>query len=572
MTAAAATTAALGARKKRVLVVDDSFIMRNLVKEIVESDPDLEVVDTAENGRIALQKVRQLKPDGVLLDIQMPEMSGLETLRRLGLRSPCKVVVLSSLVGDSDSAERIEALRLGAAATIGKPSGGVSLDLKQKRASEVVGVLRRVLGLPALADAVEALDAGARPPAPSGAPDLAAGALGDLVLEGLETAVLLFDHQGVLARANRAAQRILAGSDLTPGRTTIASLCANDNDPLAQEIWDVIAGAPAPAPADIDFADPQGDWVPLRRAIHPIAIAGRPRGALLFIDNISEKRQMQALLDKSMSSDVARSLIAAPAPGGEMREATILFADIRDFTALAESLGPRGIVDLLNQYFSYMTDVIAASGGIIDKYIGDAIMALFGLPASRGGDADHAVAAARNMQRALVLLNDRRGDVALRIGVGIGSGPVIAGQIGSPDRMNYTVIGDPVNLSARIEGVTKSYGCAILVCEDTVRRLTRPVPLRKVDVVTVRGRSAPTTIYEVFVDPPGPEATVWLDEFAAGLEAYLAGDFSAAQRHLARAQAANRADALPAVLAHRCRRLSLLRPEEWTGAWPLTEK
>src|SRR6185503_4769278 len=131
-------------------------------------------------------------------------------------------------------------------------------------------------------------------------------------------------------------------------------------------------GAAPPEPADIDFADPQSDWVPLRRAIRPIAVAGYPRGALLLLDDISEKRQMQALLDKSMSSGVARSLIAAPttAPGGEMHEATILFADIRDFTPLAESLGPRGVVDLLNQYFSYMTDVIGASGGIIDKYIG----------------------------------------------------------------------------------------------------------------------------------------------------------------------------------------------------------
>jgi CheY-like chemotaxis protein len=108
--------------RKRVLVVDDSFIMRKVMAEIVDSDPDLEVVDTAENGRVALQKVRQFQPDAVLLDIAMPEMSGLETLRRLGLRSPCKVIVLSSLVAGADSAERIEALRLGAAAAIGKPS------------------------------------------------------------------------------------------------------------------------------------------------------------------------------------------------------------------------------------------------------------------------------------------------------------------------------------------------------------------------------------------------------------------------------------------------------------------
>src|ERR1700688_2535920 len=113
--------------RKRVLVVDDSFITRNVVRQIVESDPDLEVIDTAENGMVALKKVRQMKPDVVLLDIEMPEMSGLETLRRLGLRSPCKVVILSSLVGNTASAERIAALRLGAVATIAKPSRGVRL-------------------------------------------------------------------------------------------------------------------------------------------------------------------------------------------------------------------------------------------------------------------------------------------------------------------------------------------------------------------------------------------------------------------------------------------------------------
>ena len=120
--------------RKRILVVDDSLIMRQLVSEIVDSDPDLAVVGTAENGRVAIQKVRQLAPDAVLLDIDMPEMTGLETLRRLGLRSPCKVIILSSLVTNQDASERVEALRLGAAAVIGKPSGGVSLDLKQRRA------------------------------------------------------------------------------------------------------------------------------------------------------------------------------------------------------------------------------------------------------------------------------------------------------------------------------------------------------------------------------------------------------------------------------------------------------
>ncbi|NBV86423.1 MAG: response regulator, partial [Verrucomicrobia bacterium] len=131
---------------KTVLVVDDSNIMRRLVREIVESDPDFKVVDTAENGKVALQKVRRLKPDVILLDIEMPELSGLETLRRLGLRSPSKVVILSSLGGEG-TPERAEALRLGAAEVLDKPSGSVSMDIKSSRGSQVVQALRRVTGL-----------------------------------------------------------------------------------------------------------------------------------------------------------------------------------------------------------------------------------------------------------------------------------------------------------------------------------------------------------------------------------------------------------------------------------------
>ncbi len=572
MTLQAGPAAYVGARK-RVLVVDDSFIMRTLVKEIVESDPDLEVVDTAENGMVALKKVRQIKPDIVLLDIEMPEMSGLETLRRLGLRSPCKVVILSSLVGNTDSAERIEALRLGAVATIAKPSGGVSLDLKQKRASQIVDVLRKALGLPTIVDATLA-EIEDQPGRSMALADLSPGPIGDELFEGLETGVLVFGPAGSLVRANPAAARILHGCGLTPNRTTIGSLCDEFNHALGQEIWNVIGGGEAPVPADLDIATPDGEWIPVRRAIRPIVVSGKPRGALVLLDDIGEKRRMRSLLEKTMSSDVARAMIDTPAAelGGAMREATILFSDIRGFTSLAEVLGARRVIDLLNEYFSYMADVIRAEGGIIDKFIGDAVMVLFGVPTSHGDDADRAVATARSMHRALMLMNERRAGPALRIGVGLGTGPVIAGQVGSPDRMNYTVIGDPANLASRIEGVTKAYGSSILICDETFKRLTRPVPARKVDVIILNGRETPTAIYEVFVEDPGAAATEWLGEFDAGVSAYVAGDFDAAQTHLARAIAVNPDDTTAAVLARRCRRLGLRTAGEWAGAWKLTEK
>jgi adenylate cyclase len=308
--------------------------------------------------------------------------------------------------------------------------------------------------------------------------------------------------------------------------------------------------------------------------IRPLVVGGKPCGALVLLDDIAQKRRMQTLLEKTMSSNVARAMIGTSetALGGAMREVTVLFADIRGFTPLAEALGARRVVDLLNEYFSYMVDVIGSEDGIIDKYIGDAIMVLFGVPTSLGDDADRAVAAARRMHRALKLMNELRGAPSLRIGIGLGSGPAIAGQIGSPDRMNYTVIGPPANLASRIEGITKVYGSNILICGETCRRLTRPVPIRKVDAVILQGMETPTEIYEVFVEDPGVAASDWLGEFDAGVTSYLAGDFAVAQAHLARARDLNPDDVMAGILAQRCRRLGLRSPGEWTGAWKLTEK
>ena len=133
---------------KSILIVEDSFIMRTLIQDIVQSDPDFAVVGMAENGKIGLQKVRELKPDLVLLDIEMPEMTGLEMLKRMALVSKAKVIIVSSL-GQTGSPQAVEARRLGAADIIAKPSGAMSLDLADKRGHELVQAMRRALSLSA---------------------------------------------------------------------------------------------------------------------------------------------------------------------------------------------------------------------------------------------------------------------------------------------------------------------------------------------------------------------------------------------------------------------------------------
>lgn len=132
--------------KKQILVVDDSFIMRTIIKDIVESDPELEVAGFAENGKVGLQRMRELKPDAILLDLEMPEMSGLDMLKRLMLLGKAKVIVVSS-VGQTGSPQAIEARRLGAVDVIAKPSGAMSLDLQAKKGHEIVQSLRRALDL-----------------------------------------------------------------------------------------------------------------------------------------------------------------------------------------------------------------------------------------------------------------------------------------------------------------------------------------------------------------------------------------------------------------------------------------
>ncbi|MFN7167288.1 MAG: response regulator [Pannonibacter sp.] len=566
---------AAGLMRRRILVVDDSFIIRRLVSEIIASDPMLEIAGEAENGKIALQQVRKLNPDLILLDIEMPEMSGLETLRRLSLRSPCPVIILSSLVGAADSAERLEALRLGAAAIIAKPSGAVSLDLKQQRASEIVTTARRVLGLPAVLVDAAGTDAPAVPPAASGTADVAPSAL-DLI-EALGSGVLVFDSASRLVAANRAAHTILRMEALPKG-LPLRTVFADYNEDLAEDLATVQTTRQPLDALDCEFATPGGDWIPLR--LNARLLATPSESLVVSFEDISRQKDLETVLARTQSNPVARIMMdqGPDALAGAMLPATILFSDIRNFTSLAEALGPQGTVRLLNDYFSFMADVLRDQGGVIDKYIGDAIMALFGVPQPTGGDADRAVEAARVMLRALDLVNERRRDglpEPLRIGIGLATGTVLAGNIGSPDRMNYTVIGDAANLSSRLEGITKTYGASILACGETVSRLSRPVPMRLVDVVRVKGQDRPTEVYEIFVEAPAASEANWLDAHATGFSAYRIGSFAMAEAAFGRALELAPQDLASATLLTRCRALAR-DPETfampWDGVWSLKEK
>ena len=220
-----------------------------------------------------------------------------------------------------------------------------------------------------------------------------------------------------------------------------------------------------------------------------------------MVDGLKERDKLRTTFGKYMTASIVEHLLAGKvALGGESLKVTILFTDIRSFTTISEKMDPQQLVGLLNEYFTAMVGIVMSEGGVVDKYIGDAIMAVFGAPVPKPDDAVNAVRAAVKMRRALEDLNVRlaaRGMARLRTGIGIHTGQVIAGNIGSERRMEYTVIGDAVNLASRLESCTKDLAVDVLISEDTYALTKHVIEARAMREITVKGRGAPVMIYEV---------------------------------------------------------------------------
>lgn len=244
---------------------------------------------------------------------------------------------------------------------------------------------------------------------------------------------------------------------------------------------------------------------------------------------LAEKERVRNLLGKVVSPAIAEELMRSEIDlGGEEREVTILFSDVRSFTSLCEGRSPRDILELLNLYLTEVSGAISDRGGVVDKYIGDAVMALFGAPIAGDDDPAQAVRSARDMIAAVNALNPkirRDGWPDLEIGVGINTDVVVAGNMGSIERLNYTVIGDGVNLAARLEGLTKVYGLPILVTEMTARRCP-DLRFRELDRVRVKGKTEPVALYEPLAEDDPTDPTE--DLFAKGLALYRRRSWSAA--------------------------------------------
>tara|TARA_B100000378_G_C17980956_1_gene390476 strand:+ start:25 stop:876 length:852 start_codon:yes stop_codon:yes gene_type:complete len=265
--------------------------------------------------------------------------------------------------------------------------------------------------------------------------------------------------------------------------------------------------------------------------------------------------------------------------GGKESLGTVLFSDVRSFTTLTESLGATGTVSLLNEYFTVMVDCITGEGGMLDKFIGDAIMAIFGTPFAHDDDPDRGVRAAIKMMEDLYILNDARvkdGQLAIDHGMGVNTGMIVSGNIGSPKRMDYTVIGDGVNLAARLESACKQYGVRIIISEYTFESLKATYRTREIDKVIVKGKTKPVSIFEVLDyhnKDTFPNMIEVLGNFNNGVDYYKDARWDDAKKLFKEGLKGNPEDKCSKMYVERCEYMKKNPPEgEWDGVWVMKTK
>ena len=302
--------------------------------------------------------------------------------------------------------------------------------------------------------------------------------------------------------------------------------------------------------------------------------------AILFKTINEMEHKINTIFSKFVPPEVIKDLLSqgedTEMKVGEKRSVAILFSDIRSFTVVSENNSAEKIVSFLNSYFQRMVSIIKEQGGVVDKFIGDAILAIFGAPVSYPDNAERAAAAAVGMIEALGEIDTEDlvlPEAGFQIGIGVHEGTVIVGNIGSRDKFDYTVIGDNVNLASRLEGLTKHYKSSIILSDTVAVKVEGLYPLREVDTVKVKGKEQATTLYSVVGEGAGGIDEAAAEDYKKGLQMYRLGNWSTAKEYFEKVRVRFPQDHLSALYIDRCDDFAENPPDEdWGGAVSLDFK
>ncbi|MEE9543881.1 MAG: adenylate/guanylate cyclase domain-containing protein, partial [Thermodesulfobacteriota bacterium] len=402
------------------------------------------------------------------------------------------------------------------------------------------------------------------------------------MLESMSNGVITLDENARIITCNAAGQNIMGTKPEDIIDKEASDFFAGKNDWVIEKLGRLSETGSSNYFADVELEGASAT-LNVNLTLTPLMSGDNIRlGSMILIEDISSEKRMKSTMSRYMDPGLADQLLNDSSEnilGGNSVEATVLFTDIRGFTPLTEELGAQGTVSLLNEYFTLMVECIQEEGGMLDKFIGDAIMAAFGIPVKRTDDEDRAIRCAVKMMAELRAWNEKRvgkGMKEINIGVGLNTDTVVSGNIGSPKRMDYTIIGDGVNLAARLESACKQYGANILVSENTYKRLKGTYKIRHIDDVIVKGKTEPAAVYEVLdfhTKKSFPSLMEVMGHFEEGRDKYSAGTFDAAAKSFKRALKLNPGDKISKLYIERCKLLKEDPPKgDWNGVWIMTSK
>ena len=405
----------------------------------------------------------------------------------------------------------------------------------------------------------------------------------DSMLASMSNGVITLDPAMKIVTGNAAASRIWEGAPALVG-ASLRDLLTEDGAWLLDKIAAVQAEQVSDLLPDVALTL-GGQTRSVNLTVSPLVSEDNDSqlGSMLMFEDISTEKRMKSTMSRYMDPVIAAQMLDGDGGldllGGVSAEATIMFSDVRGFTTITEQYGAQGTVAFLNEYFSLMVDCISREGGMLDKFIGDAIMACFGLPIAHEDDADRALRAGIAMIRSLWEWNAERRAQGLKtvdMGLGLNTDTVVSGNIGSPKRMDYTVIGDGVNLASRLESACKAYSARILISESTVSRLRGTYRMRDIDLVVVKGKTEPVRVFEVldYHDAASfPNLTDVVNQFSDGIVAYRGQNFGKAMERFERCLVLNPGDRLAQTYIDRCQFLGANPPPaDWDAVWVMKDK